>query len=116
MPYEILKYDEITIIKVQLYIATAEDALEFNEFLHEILDQNQKKIIIDLSECQIVGSQFLGALVAAYKIVKTRKGNIKLVFSPEDKTSIMVLTRLNKIFEVFLTLEEAIQSWDKVPG
>jgi anti-sigma B factor antagonist len=116
MPYESIKYRDIAVITVKLYIAAAEDAIEFNKYLHNLIEQGENKIIIDLTECNLVGSQFLGALVAAYKLVKANNGNIKLVYSPEDKTSILVLTRLNKVFEVFLTLEEAMDSWNKVPG
>jgi anti-sigma B factor antagonist len=58
-----------------------------------------------------MNSTGLGILMRGYMTVKNLKGDLKLVSLNESLKGILIMTQLNKVFETFPTLEEAIASF-----
>lgn len=80
---------------------------EFNR-LFEIGTLN---IIIDLKEVLFIDSSGLGVLVSGYKNASTRHGSLKLSSLQTQVKSMFELTRLHRVFDIFTTVDDALQSF-----
>jgi len=62
-----LHVSDIVIEVVNLSRATFREASELKKQLDDLIKQNYKKIIVDISQCEFVDSTFLGVLVLSLK-------------------------------------------------
>lgn len=90
---------------------TAKDA-EFSEALHRLIAEGKKNIIIDLKETGFVNSSGLGMLIGGYTTVKNGGGELKLTNLTNKIESLLVITKLDKVFANYATLDEAINSFN----
>ena len=102
---------DIVILQVKLSRATLKEADEFKKFLLNDINSGKKKILVDLSPCEFIDSTFLGALVISQKKISEYGGYIKLVAAHSAVRSMFELTRINKVFETFLSVDEALKSF-----
>ena len=102
---------DIGVIHVYLNRATLAKAVQFKDFVGEIIKSGKSKIIIDLSICEYIDSTFLGAMVALLKKVNSLNGDLRLVYNKEMPSLVFVLTRMDKVFKVFPMLDEAVESF-----
>ncbi len=84
---------------------------EFKEKIMEQIKNGYVNIIVDLHNIQVVDSSGLGALVSIMKNAKVRDGDIKLVACNPTILALLDITRLNKVFGIYNTLEEAVSSY-----
>lgn len=105
------KYDDITVEVVNLTRATLKEAEEFKLTLSQDIEENVRKIVVDLRQCEFIDSTFLGALVVTLKKITALGGDLKLVGFQPAVHSMFELTRMYRVFEAFSTKEEAIASF-----
>ncbi|MCL4547841.1 MAG: STAS domain-containing protein [Bacteroidetes bacterium] len=113
MDFKSEKNGDIVIIHVYLTRATLAKAVQFKDFVNEIIQAGTNKIIIDLGICEYIDSTFLGAMVALLKKVNTMNGDLRLVYNKEMPSLVFVLTRMDKVFKVFPLLDEALESFGR---
>lgn len=90
--------------------ATLKEAEEFKIIINDKLSDGYKYIIIDITECEFIDSTFLGVMVNTLKALTRKGGALKLVgFKPAVK-AMFELTRMNKVFDSFIDLKDAIKS------
>ena len=104
--------DGVTVVTVPLSRATLEKAGSFKDYLTQVIENDNKKIVVDLSLCDFVDSTFLGVLVASLKKAVTYNGDLRLVFTNEMPLGILQLTRMDKVFKIFTDLDEAVVSYN----
>ena len=81
------------------------------DIIRDLLHEGKKKIILNIDKVSYIDSASLGVLVAHYKRAVERGGMIK-VLKPNEKTlSVLVATRLNLIFDIFSSEDEAVASF-----
>ncbi|MCL6473376.1 MAG: STAS domain-containing protein [Firmicutes bacterium] len=78
--------------------------------LIDLVDEGKYNIIIDLQKVEFMDSSGLGVLVGGLKRVKSHQGSISLVCTQENILKIFRITGLVKVFPIFATEEEAINS------
>ena len=66
---------------------------------------------IDLTAVRFVDSSGLGALVSGFKNASARDGSLKLCCLQPQVRSMFELTRLHRVFEIFTSVEEALDSY-----
>jgi len=103
--------DDIIIEKVNLKRATYKEAGEFSNFIQSDIKAGWNKIIIDMKYCEFMDSSFLGVLVNSLKQVEKSKGNLKLASVHDDAQSILDITRMSDLFNIYPDKEEAIKSF-----
>ena len=103
----------VVVMQVNLVRATLKEAEEFKNILANDMSEGKKKIVIDLSSCDFIDSTFLGTLVISLKKVTAIGGDIKLVGFKPAVRSMFELTRINKVFETFGSIDEASNSFQK---
>jgi anti-sigma B factor antagonist len=111
MDFKSDKIGDIGVIHVYLNRATLAKAVSFKDFAGEVISSGTNKLVIDLSICEYIDSTFLGAMVALLKRVTSLNGDLRLVYNKEMPSLVFVLTRMDKVFKIFQTLQEAVDSF-----
>ena len=91
--------------EVDLYTAP-----EFKQQLLEVIDQGGRDVIVDLSNTTFIDSTTLGVLVGGVKRLRTNDGQLSLVCSDRNITKIFEITGLNKVFPIYESRAEAVES------
>ena len=89
----------------------AKVAVDFKQKLIDLINDSNKRILINLNSVDFVDSSGLGAMVSGLKAVG-KNGELKIT-SPKDQVKNMFeLTRLNLVFSIFDNEESAIASFN----
>ena len=91
--------------EVDLYTAP-----EFKQQLLEVIEQGGRDVIVDLSNTTFIDSTTLGVLVGGVKRLRTNEGQLSLVCSDRNITKIFEITGLNKVFPIYESRAEAVES------
>lgn len=74
-----------------------------------MIDDNQTRLLLDLSEVDFIDSSGLGTLVSCLNTVNKAGGALKLCSFQENPKQVFEMTRLDRIFEVFDDRTEALK-------
>jgi anti-sigma B factor antagonist len=102
----------VDIVGVAGRLALAEVA-EARGKLKDLAENGTGKLIIDLSATTFMDSGGLSVLISAFKAVQNRKGRMALAAPTPNIQSLIELTRLQQIFEIFQTREAGIAALAK---
>jgi anti-sigma B factor antagonist len=69
-----------------------------------------KYLIVDLSQTLFIDSIGLATLVSGLKVARQRGGDLLLVNPTQASRTILDLTSMNKVFQIVLTVEDALAS------
>lgn len=104
------KIQDVFVVRLQGSLDVAvQTALK--EKLQEFAEKNDDDIVLDFTSVHFIDSSCLGALVALLKRIRERKGDIKIAHLSDDVRSIFQITRLDRVFEIFDTTDEAVTSF-----
>ena len=78
----------------------------FKRELIALLDEKQKKVVIDMSKVEYMDSSFLGALVSSLKHAIALKSDIVLIGLRKDISDLFALIRLDKVFKIYKDFNE----------
>ncbi len=112
MSFDFNVTNDILVVKINEQRATVEISGKLKEDLLAKVEEGNKNIIVDLSSSDFVDSSFLGALVAGLKKTTMKSGDLKIVGLQSPVRAMFELTRLYRIFDIFDTQEEAINSFN----
>ena len=99
--------DTARIITVLANRIDAAMAFRFKEVLRQLTLSSPARVIVDLSEVVFIDSSGLGAIVAAMK--QLREGQrLELAGLTPTVSKVFRLTRMDTVFSLFDTLEEAV--------
>jgi anti-sigma B factor antagonist len=111
MNYHILgSNNNIAVINPGKDVMGGTQALSFTGTIGEMLGKNVRKVIIDLSDVELINSSGLGMLVSGLSTLK--KHNIELVLAsvPDKVTDLLQMTHLIKVFAVYPDIVTASES------
>jgi anti-sigma B factor antagonist len=91
--------------EVDLYTAP-----EFKQQLLDVIGRGGKEVVVDLSDTTFIDSTTLGVLVGGVKRLRPNGGQLTLVCSDRNITKIFEITGLNKVFPIYETRVEAVES------
>jgi anti-sigma B factor antagonist len=78
--------------------------------MNRLFEAGSCNLIIDLKEVRFIDSSGLGVLVSGFKNASTRQGSIKLSGLQTQVKSMFELTRLHRVFDIFATADDALES------
>jgi len=76
-----------------------------------LIDDGLKKVVVNLDQVRRMNSTGLGILIRCYMSVKKADGDLKLTGLGDTIKGILVMTKLNTVFDTYPTLEDAINSF-----
>lgn len=80
-----------------------------NQLFALVDEDGRKKIVLDFSVVEYLSSAALGKLITMDKKVKAAKAKLRLCGIRPEIYEVFEITRLNKIFDIKSTQEEAIE-------
>lgn len=102
----------IVILSPKGKIMGGPDASLLQDKLYEFIEQNKKKVIVDLSEVDWMNSTGLGILISSYTTLRNNDGMLKLANVTDKIQSLLTITKLVTVFEAFNSVDEAIDSFN----
>jgi anti-anti-sigma factor len=110
--FETLLVNDLAIEIVHLSRATYKEASQLKKNLDELIKNNQKKIIVDIRQCEFIDSTFLGVLVLALKSSAKIGGDVRLVKPHEIVKTLMDKAGTLNVFNLYDSVDEAIKSYE----
>lgn len=105
----IYKQDEKNLLlDLDLQEADLNNADEFKTELLRLFETHQKRVILNMQKVKYIDSSFLGALVAVLRHLISVKQDIVLVSVRKDIADLFALVRLDKVFKIYGSFDEAI--------
>ena len=84
---------------------------ELKELVQAALDQGERRLLIDFSRTGYIDSSGLGALVSISKKIREAGGELRLSGLNEDLRSLFELTKLDALFAIAETPQQALASF-----
>ena len=107
MLFDEKKVGEVLVVQMVEPRLDARVAVQFKEQMRELIDVGNHAFVIDLNEVNFIDSSGLGAIVSSLKMLG-RKGDINICGTKESVKSLFKLTRMDKVFKIFNSEQEAI--------
>lgn len=101
----------VTILSLKAERFDAHNSDMVKERLKEVFAGGAGKVLVDLGEVGFIDSSGLGALVSGYKSAIASKGRLILSGLQPQVQSMFELTRLNRVFDIYPTVEDALSSF-----
>jgi anti-sigma B factor antagonist len=79
--------------------------------LRSLVQQGEKKLLLNLADVAYVDSAGLGAIVQSYTTVTNQGGGLKLVNTTKRIKDLLAITKLLTVFETFDNEAEAVTSY-----
>ena len=84
---------------------------ELKELVQAALGQGERRLLIDFSRTGYIDSSGLGALVSISKKIREAGGELRLSGLNEDLRSLFELTKLDTLFAIAETPQQALASF-----
>jgi len=88
----------------------ASNIKEFKQVMEPYIKTNPM-IVFDFSQVGIVDSLGIGTILSILKQVKALKGDLKLYEVDEDLVNLFRLMRLDRVFDIYESRQEAIDAF-----
>lgn len=85
-------------------------ALQFKEAMRQTADNAPPVIILDLRRVEFIDSSGLGALIASFKTIAPQRTLVLAGLTATVK-KVFELTRMDSVFNIFPTLENALTEY-----
>lgn len=103
--------DGIVILSPRGKIMGGPDASLLNDKLHQCIEKQQMKIVVDLAGVEWMNSTGLGILISSYTTLRNSGGELKLANVTDKIKSLLTITKLEPVFEAFDSVDAAVNSF-----
>ena len=100
---------DVLVVKPMQQRLDAQEAENSKEYMGKRIQDGHAKIVLDLSRVEFIDSSGLGAIVSSLKMLGG-KGSLSLCGIRGTIMTMFKLTRMDRVFPMFVTEEEAIAS------
>lgn len=101
----------VVILDLAGKIRLGEGNLDLHRTLRSLVEQNEKKVLLNLADVSSIDSSGLGELVAGYATLEKSGGELKLLNLTERVAELMMITKLLTVFDVYETEADAVKSF-----
>ncbi len=111
MKSSVRQHGKVTVVDLSGKITIGDGDIKLRDAVNALLEEGRKSIILNLSNVSYMDSAGIGELVACFKRALERKASVKLVNPSGKVQDLLILTRLQEIFEIFRDEREALGSF-----
>ncbi|MGB0882923.1 MAG: STAS domain-containing protein [Vicingaceae bacterium] len=105
--FEINKEEELILISLKGNLMGKEQVQELLDEIDFFYNEGVKKIIINLSEMEYMNSSGLSVLINIFTQARNKGGEVVITNIPEKINQLLIITKLNSIFNIEETVEDA---------
>lgn len=101
----------IRLVRLKGQLVAGDAVAEFRSLCQRFQEQQQFNLVLDLEEVDYIDSSGLGALVYGYSTMKKAGGAMRLMNLNKRNIELLVLTKLETVFEIFTEEQQAVNSF-----
>jgi anti-sigma B factor antagonist len=101
----------ITILDLEGRITAGPEAGSLREKITSLAGTSGRNLVLEMAKVDYIDSTGLGALVMCATSLRRNGGNIKLVNLNRRNIDLLVMTKLDTVFEVFTDEQDAVSSY-----
>ena len=113
MKLDITKQVKLAIVKVDENKLTTVNAPDLKTEFLRLVGEGYMNILVNLENVEYADSSGLGALLFGRRQVSPLKGDLKLSCPSDAVLSLVKISQLDRVFEIFDTEEEGIKSFNE---
>ena len=102
---------DVVVLDLKGKITLGEGDELLKDKVNSLINQGQRKIVLNLAEVPYLDSAGLGEVVRAYTTVSRQGGSLKLLNLTKRITDLLSITKLLTVFETFDSEKEAVGSF-----
>jgi anti-sigma B factor antagonist len=107
MSFSLERHDDLLLVTVNSQLVVA-NRQEFKQAILEAMDGGARLVIADFTNSSYIDSSGLGALVSLSRRLREAGGDLRLVGLNEDLRSLFELTRLDQLFPLYASRDDAL--------
>ena len=102
----------VDVISLEGKLIGGEEVTALHSTIKSCLEDKTNKIIIDLKDLKWIGSVGIGILICCLTTVRNAGGELRLTGLSEKVDRLLLMTKLNHVFDVYPTIDKAVASFD----
>ncbi len=102
--------DQVMVLELSGKIMGGSDYELFKGQVDELIEKGFKDIVLDFGGVPWINSTGLGILITGHLSLKNAGGSLRICNVRERVLSIFYISQLEKVFQVFETCDEALES------
>ena len=102
---------DVMVLDVKGKITLGEGDEILKDKVNSLVNQGQRKIVLNLAEVPYLDSAGLGEVVRAYTTVSRQGGSLKLLNLTKRITDLLSITKLLTVFDTFDSENDAVRSF-----
>ena len=103
--------NNVTILDLKGKFTLGEGDEVLKDKINSLIQQDRKKILLNLGEVPYIDSAGLGEIVRTYTTVSRQGGSLKLLHLTKRITDLLAITKLLTVFETYDTEADAVRSF-----
>ena len=103
----------VTIIDLDGKILIGETNRQLHDAIKILVAEGKEQILLNMAKVSYIDSSGLGEIVAAFTTLKASGGALKLFNVPVKVTSLMTITKLYTVFDIFEDEAAGVASFDE---
>lgn len=107
---------DVMVLAMSGQLTGGPDADQLSSRIRAAADSGLRLIILDLDEVSWVNSTGLGHLISSHLLMRQSGGSLRFIRVPRRIASILAVTRLSSVFEIFPTEEDARRAQPAAPS
>jgi len=102
----------VLVIEIKIELASKVNFGEFSNILREQIETDHKNVVVDLSDIAHFNSSHIGMLISGYTTLVNSGGDMRLASISNRVLKALEITRLNLVFDIYSSVEEAVDSYN----
>lgn len=105
--------DEVAVCKIEGKLAGLDGKGKIQDKVKDLVESKIVNVVLDLTKVSWIDSTGLGELIASLSSTKNNGGNLVLSNLQDPVQSLLKMTNLNQIFDVYENVEDALSKFKK---
>ena len=102
---------DVVVLDLKGRITLGEGDELLKDKVNSLLNQGQRKIVLNLADVPYIDSAGLGEIVRTYTTVSRQGGTLKLLNLTKRITDLLSITKLLTVFDTYESENDAVQSF-----
>ncbi len=103
--------NDIIILTISKRMVNDQSTLKLYPYVKDLIDNGQRKIVVDMGKVRFFSSNGLASLLASYASLNKVEGDLRIVQPSSRIRNLLKYTQVDKIFKIYASVENAIDSY-----
>lgn len=113
MSFNVSERYNCVVIEFKGNVMGGPDAVNLNQKLHELIEDDKKNVVVDLGKVKFMNSSGLGMLIGGLTTMRKAGGDLRIANAADKIESLLMVTKLITVFKSYKSLDEAIASFEE---